>query len=749
MSETINALLMTHGALAAEAFIVAGLLTYLHQRYRHDYLRLWVLAWWASGISVAAATASLAMVMGPLVQSPWRTVSTVVFLAAQLLQVAFLVWGARVLGGRPPHRRRQVVLLMVGAAVVASVAVLAFRGDDLSEARYLARFVIPQFVAGLLVVLAAWLVLRDARLRANPGFLLVGVTLLIEGGRSLYISGDNLVHVLSAAPGAGDSFLLSLASELTQLFIQLLIGIGMAVGMLQHEHDRLLTADSHRDRAERALSDNERRLAALFEHTRDGVLFVDSQRRIVDFNPAALPLIGADPESLRGVDAIERVDPEARDRVEIAWRRLLESGSHGGEVRFPIGGVERVVDVHAVTDVAEGLNLVAFRDITEQRGIEQQLRHSQKLESMGRLAGGIAHDFNNILTAIVGYTGLLEQGLHEDDELLGHAREVLYAAERATSLTRQLLLLSSSEVEERVSLDLADVIESMETLLKRLIGEHIELLVRIEPGLRTVTIDRTHLEQVVLNLTVNAGDAMADGGTLTIEVSNSSPESLPADFVPSARDGDFVRLSFKDDGQGMSQEVMDHLFEPFFTTKASGTGLGLATVYSIVQQNDGWIGVDSRPGAGAHFEILLPASDEVAAEVAAEAQKTRIASQRGGRILVVEDEAPILELTRKILTHAGYDVVATTEPKQALTLVEENAGEICLLITDMVMPGMTGRQLAQTLVAQIPELPVLYVSGYTDEALENLTGSGLRGTFLRKPFTVASLTAKVAEVLGQ
>jgi CheY-like chemotaxis protein len=357
------------------------------------------------------------------------------------------------------------------------------------------------------------------------------------------------------------------------------------------------------------------------------------------------------------------------------------------------------------------------------------------MEAVGRLAGGIAHDFNNLLTAISGYSEFLIEGL-VDERMRRHADEIRKAAARAASLTGQLLAFSRRQVLQPRALDLNAVVSDMDMMLRRLIGEDVELVTLLDATVGPVQADPTQIEQVIVNLAVNARDAMPNGGSVTIETSEALTD-----------EGDFVELRMTDTGVGMSDLERQQLFDPFFTTKEGGTGLGLATVYGIVEQSGGTIEVDSAPGMGSSFRILLPRADEPAEVPAvAPAATPRVGDET---ILLVEDETVVRQLVAEILESSGYTVMQAGDGPSALELLRRHSGKLDLLLTDVVMPGMSGPEVAQAVTSMRPGTQVLYTSGYTDSAIghHGVLEPGI--AFLQKPFSASDLTRKVRVLLDE
>ena len=389
-------------------------------------------------------------------------------------------------------------------------------------------------------------------------------------------------------------------------------------------------------------------------------------------------------------------------------------------------------------------------DITERKALETQLQQSRKMEAVGRLAGGIAHDFNNLLTIISGYTELAMSRQNLPSEAHADIERIENASGRAAALVRQLLAFSRKQVLQPKILDLNKIVLNLDSLLRRLMDERIEMVTRVKDDLGKVKADPAQVEQVIMNLVVNARDAMPEGGRLVVETCNTDLDANYAlDHVP-VKPGKYVMLAVSDTGVGMDRQTVAHIFEPFFTTKESGrgTGLGLSTVYGIVKQSGGYIWVYSEPGKGSTFKIYLPRVDEVSEGTSIAQAAPR--SQRGTEtILIVEDEEAVRELIQTVLTEKGFDVIVSLDPQHAEKIASEFAGEIHLLLTDMVMPGMSGRELAERISAKRRDIRVLFMSGYTDNVITSggMLQEGL--AFLQKPFSPAALVRKVREVLSQ
>jgi len=425
--------------------------------------------------------------------------------------------------------------------------------------------------------------------------------------------------------------------------------------------------------------------------------------------------------------------------LEVEWKR-----KDGAPITVRCSGCSIRDETSAVAYVE-----VFAEDVTERRTLERQLRMAQKMEAVGRLTGGIAHDFNNLLGVIIGYSQVLKRSLGSDHTSFEHAQEIEKAGQRAVSLTRQLLAFSRQQVLEPVVLNLNTLVSDMEKMLPRLIGEDIALQLQLDTSLSQVKADPSQIEQVILNLTVNARDAMPDGGKLIIQTANVTLDTAYTREHPGSRPGSYVMLRVTDTGTGIDPEIQSQIFEPFFTTKErdKGTGLGLATVYGVVKQSGGYIAVDSEKGKGASFSVYLPLLAQPAAASTAPALTAPVNTRGSETILLVEDAEPLRKLAEMFLKESGYCILSAADGQQALQTARQHPGPIHLLLTDVVMPGMNGRVLGERLAPSQPGMKVLYMSGYTDTFI---AGHGVleAGThLLHKPFTEETLTRKVREIL--
>ena len=508
---------------------------------------------------------------------------------------------------------------------------------------------------------------------------------------------------------------------------------------------------TERKRGEEALRESEERYRVLFDRSPIPKMLYDEETlRFLAVNEAALEHYGYSRDEFLEMHLANLWSPGTEPELPSIRELPAHASVHVNHLKKD--GTTSEVEIFAQRVLLSGrpAGILVAQDITDRTQLEAQLRQAQKMEAVGRLAGGVAHDFNNMLAVIAGYSELLLLLTDTDDrrELQGPLLEIQKASERATRLTRQLLAFSRKQVLSPKVLDVGALVLDFEPMLSRLIGEDIEVAVRVAPNLHQVKADPGQLEQVLLNLVVNSRDAMPTGGKITIEVQNAElgPEYLKRH--PAVGTGEYVLLAVTDSGCGMSAETLEHAFEPFFTTKAAehGTGLGLATVFGIVQQSDGHVDLYSEVGIGTTFKIYLPRTRTVA-ESAVKPQATVLRGD--ATVLLVEDEEMVRSLVQEVLVLYGYTVLAAANGHEALQVAEQLAPHVDLLLTDVVMPGgVGGRQLAQELRHRWPHLKVLYMSGYTDDAVVRHGIIEADTAFIQKPFTPHSLARKVREVLG-
>ena len=511
-------------------------------------------------------------------------------------------------------------------------------------------------------------------------------------------------------------------------------------------------------RAVESLHQSEEKFRTLFERAAIGIALVDIEGRLTECNPALQEMLGYRKEELLSrffPGLIYRED----ETVDLDFHKKLLSGKQDHYqiekryIRKEGGVVWGRENVSLVRDTGGNpqYTIHMVENINEWKQLEARFLQSQKMETVGRLAGMIAHDFNNLLTVLKGYSQLSLLGLKDDDPLKGNLREIENATERAAQLTGQLLAFSRRQVLDTKVLDLNTVVRGLEKMLRRIIGEDIELITHLGEDLGRVKTDPGQIEQVLLNLVVNAKDAMPDGGKLILETSHVELDEDYASTHLSTVPGCYVLLSMSDTGRGMSPEIKERIFDPFFTTKEKdkGTGLGLSTVYGIIKQSGGNIWVYSELGQGTTFKIYLPRVEEEP-DVLAPRDETTDLPQGTETILFVEDDPSVQGLGSRILREQGYVVLDAANGEEAMHVVSDRViKSIHLLITDVVMPQMGGNELAEKFKALYPDAKVLFISGYTGEAILDRASLPAREPFLQKPFSISALTKKVREVLDQ
>jgi PAS domain S-box-containing protein len=512
--------------------------------------------------------------------------------------------------------------------------------------------------------------------------------------------------------------------------------------------------ERQRKQAEEALRANEERFRALVENSSDGLLLIDREGRVTYTTPASERQFGWKPEQMVGRSVFDFLDPDDRDAVGV---RMAEALRQPGRVVTAEGrfhhadGSWRIMEgvaVNRLTDRSVRAIIVNVRDLTDRRKLEVQLRQSQKMEAIGQLAGGVAHDFNNLLTAILGYCNLMLDDMPLDNPLRTDLEEIRSAGERAAALTRQLLAFSRRQMLQPQIVDINAIVRQLEKLLRRLLSADVELVTALAPVVPGIKVDPVSLEQLLMNLAVNARDAMPLGGRLTIETAVVDLDSDYATTHAGVISGRYVMLAVSDTGEGMDEATRSRIFEPFFTTREQGrgSGLGLATVYGLVKQSGGHIWVYSEPGHGTVFKVYLPQADAPKPTSTAD-QEQRPASKAGWEtVLLVEDENAVRALAREVLRRHGYVVLEARHGVDALRVAERHHDDIHLMVTDVVMPHMGGRELAERLAAARPQMKVLFMSGYTDQAISDrhLTPGS---AFLQKPFTPEAFARKVRNVL--
>ena len=504
-------------------------------------------------------------------------------------------------------------------------------------------------------------------------------------------------------------------------------------------------------RVRKQIAEREELFRLITENAADMIAVVDENGNRLYNSPSYRRLLGYSPEELRQTNGIEQIHPDDRQKVVEAAKEARHSGV-GRSVEYRILHKDgHWVPIESTASVVRSSGgeieklVIVNRDVTERKDLEKKLLLSQKLEAIGRLSGGIAHDFNNLLGVILGYCEELQKHIPPEDPYREAVDEIQAAGKRAASLTHQLLAFSRKQVFEPQVLDLNTIVTQAVKMLERLIGEDITLDILPVQQIGSVKADQSQIERVLLNLVVNAREAMPQGGKVTIEMADVELDETSPTLHRCDAPGPYVMLRVTDGGCGMDAELQSHIFEPFFTTKDQGTGLGLATVYGVIKQNGGYISVESAPGKGTSFRVYLPRVSETVDRVQQIESSETIAHEHR-TVLLVEDERALRKLTRKMLLEMGLTVLEAENASQAIEIAERTKTPIDLLLTDVVMPGMSGWAMAELLSSQRPKMRVLYMSGYPDGVIakHRLVKSGI--SVLRKPFTRDELARRVEEV---
>jgi PAS domain S-box-containing protein len=505
----------------------------------------------------------------------------------------------------------------------------------------------------------------------------------------------------------------------------------------------------------RRLTEREEFFQLISENVADMIAVVDTNGKRLYNSPSYYRVLGYTPKELQAVSSFEQIHPDDRQLVMDATDEARRTGA-GRRIEFRMRHKDgHWIHLESTASVVPGASgeveqmIVVNREISERRRLEEQLRQAQKMDAIGRLSGGVAHDFNNLLGVIIGYGEILEERIETANPLRTSVDQILKAGRRAASLTRQLLAFSRQQVLEPKVLWLNAVVADMEKMLRRMIGEDVDLTISLEPNLGRIRADQGQIEQVIMNLAVNARDAMPNGGKLVIETVNFEIDrAFASRYAYPVLPGAYILLTVADSGTGMDATTQQRIFEPFFTTKekGKGTGLGLSTVYGVVKQSNGYIDVYSTLGKGTTFNIYLP---QTASKEASDSPESAPIMATGGTetILLVEDEDTLRALTKNLLELNGYTVLEAANGNSALEVSDRTAAEIHLLLTDVVMPGINGRILADQLKTKRPGMKTMFISGYTGQRVGEETNLAPGSIFLQKPFSRDQLARKVREAL--
>ncbi len=519
--------------------------------------------------------------------------------------------------------------------------------------------------------------------------------------------------------------------------------------VMAHVADQVLT-ERKLSQVRKELRQSEERFRILFNSGTDAIFAQEIEAgqpgRFVEVNDIACLLLGFTREELLNmtmadIDAGEArvIDDNTAEQKYHLWETTLLT-KHGKRV-----SVEN--NSHMIDLSGKPVLLCISRDISQRKQLEQQLLQAQKMEAIGKLAGGVAHDFNNLLTAIMGYSDLMLVKMKLDNPFKESAHEIKKAAQRAATLTQQLLAFSRKQIMKSRKVNVNNVVKGMEKMLKRLIGEDVQLISQFDPRIRCIKADAGQLEQVILNLTINAADSMVHGGNLSITTENKTIDEEYSKVLPYSQPGEFVCLAITDSGEGIDKNVIPHIFEPFFTTKKTGTGLGLSVVYGIIKQHNGWLNVYSEIGKGTTFSAYFPALESGADEGLEEELAIEDYGGEGEKILLVEDEAGVRSIAGRALRDFGYRVIEAPSVQEALSMFEREKGEFQLVVSDVVLQDRTGLELMAELDSLKPGLKFILTSGYADHKSHWSDTADQSLPFLQKPYTMANLLKKVKEVL--
>lgn len=516
-----------------------------------------------------------------------------------------------------------------------------------------------------------------------------------------------------------------------------------------------LAMEQKLEQAKAALLESEKRFRLIFNSGTDAMFLNEVKKGkpglFIEVNEIACKRLGYTKEELLRMSPGDIEDPEWKEEHKVRLDELDEKkGLLYEMIHVTKGGKKIPVEINSrlIDFAGKPAFLSISRDITERKQLEEQLRQAQKMEAIGKLAGGIAHDFNNLLTTINGYAELLLLKLGVDSPFREGVKKIKKAGEKAASLTQQLLTFSRKQVLQPRLLDLSQLAGGVEKMLKRIIGDEIDLILELEPNLMQIKADHDQVEQIIINLSVNASDAMEKGGKLTIKTENSIIDEYYSSLLQNSRPGKFVCISISDSGEGIDNKTIQYIFEPFYSTKKIGTGLGLSVVYGIVKQHNGWINVYSKPGKGTVFRVYFPALDGDKGEKDRETVSLDNLKGKGENILLVDDEESIRESTARYLREYGYAVTEAVNAREAADIFENKQGDFQLCYSNIELPDRTGVELVEQLSAVKPGLKILLSSGYTVKQLHALDVNKKGYDFLQKPHSLADLLTRIREIIG-
>jgi len=721
----------------------------------------------ASASAYAAVIEALALVAAAAALSEGIPTGPEWWRAALLLPLAAVAPLFRVSVGRNHSLHAAPAFVVAGALVLPPALlvplVLAIVIPQWIRDRYAWYIGLFNLANYMLSALAAWLAADLVRVDGDRGFAAAGLAAAVA-----FVAVNHLLLAVMLRLGRGHTFRQSGLFSATGLAMELVLaGLGIAIGAFTMFNPWLLPvliaplALAHRSLSTMALlRESEERFRTMFDAAPTAIMLFDRDGHILSANRSAESMFGYTEAELVGKLPTNLRHPEDIAAGDQALGELMrgDRDAYRREARF-VNKDGATVDAHLATalvrdgDGKPGYVIGMAEDVTQQRHLEEQLRQSQKLEAIGRLAGGVAHDFNNMLTAIGGYTALALDQAPAGSPLEGDLDEIRKATDRAALLTRQLLAFSRKQVLLPELLNLNGVVLELESMLRPLIGEDVALSTKLDPALGPIEADPGQLHQVVMNLVVNARDAMPDGGAITIETANSDVDENDDAIEP----GRYVTLTVRDTGQGIDEPTLRQIFEPFFTTKdaGKGTGLGLATVYGIVKQSGGYVAVDSELGVGSAFTIYLRRADgAVLQPVEPEAMPVTTVpvaatapAAAATRVLVVEDEEVIRGLVDQVLRSEGYEVLLAADGDEAIALAAANRVDV--LLTDLTMPGIGGHELADRLRAGAPELKVMFMSGFAEGGDFSARALPPATAFLEKPFTFTMLSERIRELIAR